>query len=427
MRSINIGILGLGTVGCGTAELLQRNAELISRRVGADIRIAAVVDLDLERPRPVSFPPESMTTDAHRVITDPDIDIIVEVIGGVHPAREFIIEALQQGKNVVTANKELIAKHGSEILDVAGRYGRDFLFEASVGGGIPIIGPLKSSLVANRIEKILGIVNGTTNYILTSMSSEGKDFADVLQEAQAMGYAEADPTSDVDGYDSAYKLAILSAIAFNTRIKIDDIYCEGISGISSKDIAYAAELGYVIKLLAVARPFNGQVEARVHPAMLPADHPLASVNDVFNAVWLRGDGVGDLMFYGRGAGSLPTGSAIIGDVVESARNIINGASGRISCTCFDKLDIRPISDISLKYYLRLQVADKPGVLASLAGVLGDHTVSISSVVQKSGGDMAELVIITHEVEEKNVQAAIGVLRKMNYVSEVSSLIRLEEE
>jgi len=251
--------------------------------------------------------------------------------------------------------------------------------------------------------------------------------ADVLQEAQAMGYAEADPTSDVDGYDSAYKLAILSAIAFNTRIKIDDIYCEGISGISSKDIAYAAELGYVIKLLAVARPFNGQVEARVHPAMLPADHPLASVNDVFNAVWLRGDGVGDLMFYGRGAGSLPTGSAIIGDVVESARNIINGASGRISCTCFDKLDIRPISDISLKYYLRLQVADKPGVLASLAGVLGDHTVSISSVVQKSGGDMAELVIITHEVEEKNVQAAIGVLRKMNYVSEVSSLIRLEEE
>ncbi|MDD4558132.1 MAG: homoserine dehydrogenase, partial [bacterium] len=267
----------------------------------------------------------------------------------------------------------------------------------------------------------------TTNYILTSMSSEGKDFADVLQEAQAMGYAEADPTSDVDGYDSAYKLAILSAIAFNTRIKIDDIYCEGISGISSKDIAYAAELGYVIKLLAVARPFNGQVEARVHPAMLPADHPLASVNDVFNAVWLRGDGVGDLMFYGRGAGSLPTGSAIIGDVVESARNIINGASGRISCTCFDKLDIRPISDISLKYYLRLQVADKPGVLASLAGVLGDHTVSISSVVQKSGGDMAELVIITHEVEEKNVQAAIGVLRKMNYVSEVSSLIRLEEE
>ncbi|MDD3925362.1 MAG: homoserine dehydrogenase [bacterium] len=427
MKRINIGILGLGTVGCGTAELLQRNAELISRRVGADIRIAAVVDLDLERPRPVSFPPEIMTTDARKVIADPDIDIIVEVIGGVHPAREFIMEALRQGKNVVTANKELIAKHGSEILDLAGELGRDFLFEASVGGGIPIIGPLKSSLVANRVEKILGIVNGTTNYILTKMSTEGLDFADVLQEAQAMGYAEADPTSDVEGYDSAYKLAILSAIAFNTRINISDIYCEGIRGISSKDIAYAAELGYVIKLLAVARPFNGQVEARVHPAMIPADHPLAAVNDVFNAVFLRGDGVGDLMFYGRGAGSLPTGSAIIGDVIESARNIINCANGRISCTCFDKLSIRPISDIELKYYLRMQVADEPGVLASLAGVLGDHAVSISSVVQKSGGDTAELVIITHEVAEKNIQAAIDVLSERDYVREVSSLIRLEEE
>ncbi|MCX6375996.1 MAG: homoserine dehydrogenase, partial [Armatimonadetes bacterium] len=312
---INIGIIGLGTVGCGALACLLDNKAEIECKVGSRVEVVKIADLDITTERPVKFDKSILTTDVNQVLDNPEIDIVIELTGVVKPAKEFILRALRNGKHVVTANKELVAKEGAEIFDEAAKRGLDFCFEGSVGGGIPIIASLKSSLAANKIEQVVGIVNGTTNYILTKMAHEGRDFADVLAEAQERGYAEPDPTNDIEGYDAKYKIAILAGIAFTCRVNVDDVYCEGITKITERDIENARELGYAIKLLAIAKRSGEAVQIRVHPTLIPAEHPLAAVNDVFNAIYVHGDFVGDVMFYGRGAGPRPTGSAVVGDVM----------------------------------------------------------------------------------------------------------------
>jgi homoserine dehydrogenase len=425
---IGVGIIGLGTVGSGTLKILLENSSLIEQKVGSRIEVVKIADINPDAGRGLSFDRKILTTDANEVLNSPEIDIVVELIGGVNPAKEFILQAIRNQKHVVTANKELIAKHGAEILGEAKKYGVDFYFEGSVGGGIPIILPLKTSLAANRITEVIGIVNGTTNYILTKMATEGRDFAEVLAEAQAAGYAEkVDPSSDIEGLDAKYKIAILASIAFTSRVNVDDVYAEGITRIAPKDIQYAQDLGYTIKLLAIAKQNNNQIEIRVHPTLIRLSHPLASVNDVYNAIYVRGDFVQDVMFYGRGAGSLPTGSAVAGDIMEIARNINLGATSRLPCTCFENKKIMPIEEIVTRYYMRMLVADRPGVLASIAKVFGDNNVSIASVVQKDlYGDNAEIVMVTHKVVESNFKNAIEEISNLPVVTEVSSWIRVEE-
>lgn len=425
---VKVGILGLGTVGSGVTKILLENEANIDQKVGREIEITKILDKDLTRERDIEVPQGIMTDNPEEVLENPEIDIIVEVIGGVNPAKEFITRAINSGKHVVTANKELVAKHGTELLDLAAENGVDLYFEASVGGGIPIIRSLKESLTANKIEEIMGIVNGTTNYILTKMTQEGVAFSDVLAEAQKRGYAEADPTADVEGYDAAYKLSILSAIAFSSRININDIYLEGISEVTQEDISYAQELGYVIKLLAIGKNVDGKIEARVHPTMIPNNHPLASVNDVFNAVFVKGDAVGELMYYGRGAGSMPTGSAIVSDVIDIARNIKHDANTRIACSCYQKKELKPMEEVSSKFYLRLGVIDKPGVLATVASILSENDVSIESVIQQGETQaVVPLVLVTHQVTEGDIQEALKEIKELKEVKEVSSLIRVEGE
>ena len=427
MNQINVGIVGLGTVGTGVLRVLTENKSEIERKIGSAIEVTRIADLDITTERPVKFDKSLLTTDVSQVLDDPAIDIVVEAIGGVHPAKEFILRALGTGKHVVSANKELIAKEGSEILQAADEAGLDFYFEGSVGGGIPIIRPLKESLAANKITEVMGIVNGTTNYILTKMALQGRDFAEVLAEAQKAGYAEPDPTSDIEGYDAKYKIAILASIAFTSRVNVDDIYCEGITKIGSRDIENADELGYTIKLLAIAKRNGEKMQIRVHPTLIPSTHPLASVNDVYNAIYVRGDFVQDVMFYGRGAGSLPTGSALAGDIMEIARNMKFKANGRLPCTCFDQRAVESMDEVVTRYYIRMLVADRPGVLAKIAGVFGENDVSIASVVQKDQlGGNAEIVMVTHQVAEKNFRRAIGAISDLDVVSEICSWIRVEE-
>ena len=424
---INIGIIGLGTVGTGALKALLENKSEIERKVGSRLEVVQIADLDIATERPVKFDKSIFTTDVSQVLDNPDVDIVVELIGGVHPAKEFILRALRNGKHVVTANKELIAKEGAEILDEASKRGLDFCFEGSVGGGIPIVRPLKTCLAANKIQEVMGIVNGTTNYILTKMTNEGRDFAEALAQAQKAGYAEADPTSDIEGHDAKYKIAILASIAFTSRVNVDDIYSEGITKVSRRDIEHARELGYVIKLLAIAKRNGEKIQIRVHPTLIPSAHPLASVNDVYNAVHIRGDFVQDVMFYGRGAGSLPTGSAVVGDVIEIARNINFNAGGRLPCTCFDRREVQAMDAVVTKCYIRMLVADHPGVLASIAKVFGDNDVSIASVMQKDlRGDNAEIVMVTHGVAERNFRRAIESIEKLPEVAEVCNWIRVEE-
>jgi len=424
---IRIGILGFGNVGAGAYQVLQENAAAIASKAGSTIEVARVADIDWDRPRPVDLPQSKRTTDARAVIADPDIDIIIETIGGTDPALDFVLSALRAGKSVVTSNKELIAKHGREILEEADARGLDIYFEGAVGGGIPIIQPLKQSLAANRIRSIVGIVNGTTNYILTQMAAGGRDFAQSLAEAQQKGYAEPDPTDDIEGNDAAYKLAILASIAFNSRAALEHIYREGISRVAPPDMVYARELGYVVKLLAIGRERGDAVELRVHPAFLPMSHPLAAVTDVFNAIFVEGSAVGRLMFYGRGAGAGPTGSAVVGDVIEVARNINHGATGRVPCTCFESRQVVPMDDVVTKHYVRMQVADRPGVLAKIAAVFGEEGVSLASVVQKAAtGAGAEIVWVTHEAKERAVRRSLDRIRALPEVTEVSSWIRVEE-
>ena len=424
---VKIGLLGCGTVGSGVYKVLQKNEASITNKAGAKLSIKRVLVKDKDEELVVDVPDEELTEDFTEILNDDEIEIVVELIGGVNPAREFVLQSLKNGKNVITANKELIAKHGEEILTTAEENGVDIYFEASVGGGIPIIKPLKSSLAGNKITKILGIVNGTTNYILTKMDEEGAEFDSVLKQAQELGYAEADPTSDIEGCDAAYKLAILSSIGFESRIDIDKVYVEGITGITKDDIAYAREFDYKIKLLAIGKEEEDGVEVRVHPTLIPEDHPLANVNDVFNAIFIEGDAIGETMFYGPGAGQMPTGSAVVGDIIEVARNIKLGSQGRLPCTCFENKKVKEPSEVETRYYIRLEVLDEPGVLGKITNLLGEYNVSMESVMQKGRSDQSvPLVLITHKVKEGDINAALEEISKLDPVKEVANLIRVEE-
>ncbi len=425
--SIQIGLLGLGVVGSGTVAVIERNREMIEKKIGCPICIRRIAVRDLNKPRLIQVDRRLLTTDPNEVLDDPKTDIVCELIGGVEPALSFVMRALKNGKHVVTANKEMIAKEGHGVLEEAARRNLDFQFEGSVAGGIPIIQPMKNALAANRIEELIGIVNGTTNYILTRMANERADFEQVLKEAQQRGYAEADPTNDIDGYDAQYKIAILSSIAFTSRVDVNSVYCEGIRKVTRADMDYAHELGYTIKLVGVTRKVDEQtVQVRVHPALLPLAHPLASTNDVYNAIYLRGDAVGDVMFYGRGAGSMPTGSAVVGDIIDVCRNIMLGATGRVGCTCFERKRIQPIEEVITRYYIRMQVADRPKVLAAIATVLGDHEVSIESVVQKSrAADLSEIVWVTHEVLERNMRNSLDEIARLPVVKSIENWMRVE--
>ncbi len=425
--TINIGIIGFGTVGAGAISILTDNATSIQQKVGSELRIKKVADLDITTPRPVTIDPAILTTNANEVIDDPEIDIVVETIGGVKPAGDFIRRALQNGKHVVTANKELIAKEGRTLLPLACDMKCDLAFEASVGGGIPIIGPMKSSLAGNEIVEVKGIVNGTTNYILTRMAREGLSYSEVLPDAQAKGYAEANPTADVEGHDAGYKITILSSIAFTSRADYSKVYTEGITNITSEDIRYADELGYVIKLLGIAKRMNGKMLVRVHPTFIPKNHPLANVNDVMNGIFVTGSAVGNVMFYGPGAGSLAAGSAVVGDVMDIARNINFGATSRIPCTCYDEREMLSMDHVRCKNYIRVRTEDKAKVLASISEAFGDNGVSIESVLQKMLPDStAEIVWLTHEADEPNTRRALEQIRALPVVKEVCNWIRVEE-
>ncbi len=425
-EEVRVGILGLGVVGGGTWQVLTGNSESVTQRVGMPIRVVRVADVDWDRDRDVHVPEDVRTTDAADVCEADDIDIVVETIGGTEPATDFVLEAIAHGKSVVTSNKEMMAKRGAEILDAAAEHGVDVEFEGAVGGTIPIIRSLKESLEANRIQEVTGILNGTTNYILTRMTAEGTAYDDMLTEAQRLGYAEQDPTNDVEGIDAKYKIAILSAIAFGHRISYDEIYNEGITQISPDDIDYATEMGYVIKLLATARRAGEQLDVRVHPALVPQDHPLAQVSGVFNAVWVVGDACDEVMLYGRGAGALPTGSAVAGDVMDCARNIISGTRSRVPCTCRGEADVKPIADVETRNYVRMRVRDRPGVLGSIATIFGQEGVSIQSVVQRGGSvnGLTEIVWIMHEGPERNLRSALGAIEQLGIVDQVCSVIRV---
>lgn len=423
---INIGLLGCGTVGGGVVKLLAKNQAAIATKTGSEIAIKRVLELDKDKCLRLGLPEEVITDRFEDILNDASISIVVELIGGIEPAYSFITAAMAKGKHVVSANKDLIAIKGKELFATAVENNVDFYFEASVAGGIPIVYPLKQSLAANQIQEIIGILNGTTNYILTKMSQEGRDYFEVLGEAQQLGYAESDPSADVGGLDAARKLAILSSIAFNSRVTLDDVFVEGITAITPRDIQYARELGYVIKLLAIAKEIDGKIQARVHPAFIPFNHPLAFVNGVFNAVFVRGDAVGEIMHYGRGAGEMPTASAVVGDIIEVGRNMAFNTTTRIGCTCYEDKEILPITELCAQYYIRMTVTDRPGVLAGIAGVFGAHQVSIETVVQKgSRGKMAELILITHLVKEQALQESLAVLRDMDIVGEINNVVRLE--
>lgn len=407
-EKVNVGLLGLGTVGSGVAEVLEANGAHIAERAGIPLVVKKALVRNLNRPRTVSICPP-LTTDPSDILADPEIDVVVEVLGGEEPALSYILAAMRAGKHVVTANKELLAKHGKELFTAARENQVDLYFEASVGGGIPMIRPLKECLAGNRIDKVYGIVNGTTNYILTQMAS-GKSYEDALKQAQAEGYAEADPYADVSGLDAARKIAILASIAFGARVTEKDVVRIGIERLSPLDLEYARELGYKVKLLARAQEIDGALEVRVHPALLPAHHPLASVDGVLNAIVVRGDAVGEVMFHGFGAGRLPTASAVVGDLIEVARNIKEGVRGRNKCTCFHQKAFYPASEMVTRYFLRLELADQPGVLAKVAAAFGQEKVSLAAVIQKRLTERgAEVVLVTHPAEERRFRNAVTAL------------------
>ena len=426
-RQVNVGILGFGIVGSGAYHILTDNAEQIEQRAGCPLVVAKVADIDWERPRPCVVSPQQRTTDAMAVVDDPGIDIIVETIGGVGIAQDLVLAAIARGKSVVTSNKELMAKHGERILAAARDQGVDVQFEGSVCGAVPVIRSLKEGLEANRIRQIKGILNGTTNYILTRMTEDGMPFGAALAEAQSLGYAEQDPTADVEGIDATNKIAILASIAFGLRVPVGEVHREGISHITPTDIRYAGELGYVIKLLAVAkRGGNGKLEVHVSPCFVPRTHPLASVSNVFNAVFIEGHACDQIMLYGRGAGSLPTGSAVVSDVMDCARNIVRGAQGRVPCTCEGTATLKSLDEIETSAYLRMTVKDRPGVLGKTATILGEEGVSIKSVIQpEAGGERAEIVWLTYATTEHKLRAACRRLEETDVVEEIAAVIRVE--
>ncbi|MGN0939156.1 homoserine dehydrogenase [uncultured Selenomonas sp.] len=427
-EAIKIGLLGSGTVGSGVVRVLKENMEEITARVGTHLVLAKVLVRDKKKPRPYLDGIE-LTDRVEDILEDEEISVVVEVMGGLHPAKEYMLRAMEAGKSVVTANKDVVAQFGQELFDMAEKHDVDFRFEASVGGGIPIIMPLKQCLTANRISEVLGIVNGTTNYMLTKMSEEGMSYDDVLKEAQEKGYAEANPSADVDGLDAARKAAILSSIAFNMRISLADVSVEGITKITPEDISYAKNLGYVVKLLAIGKETDDGINVRVHPVFLPKEHPLASVNGVYNAIFVRGNAIGEAMFYGPGAGSLPTASAVVADIIDVSRDIVTHSFGRLNCTCYREKVLCPIEKTQSSYYVRLLVEDKPGVLGAIATAFGNADVSLQSVIQtqRNGNEQAEIVAITHCVSHANILAALGVLKALPVVSEVRNLIRVEND
>jgi homoserine dehydrogenase len=431
VKTVRLGLLGLGTVGAGVVKILESQRAMLEERAGCRLLLAAVADTDLTRPREgLDITKLPMTNDANRVLTDPAVDVVIELVGGLEPARTFILKALAAGKHVVTANKALLAHHGSELYEEARRRGVTLAFEAAVAGGIPLIRSVKEGLVANRVLALAGIVNGTCNYILSKMTDEGLDFSMVLKEAQAHGYAEADPTLDIEGMDSAHKLQILVSIAFRTFIDLKDIHTEGITRVTAPDIEFARALGYRIKLLAIAKAADGGVEVRVHPTMIPAASPLAAVSGVFNAVFLTGDAVGDLMFYGRGAGQMPTASAVWSDALEIARRIahdIPALALDLPSVAPGALPLRPMASIRCCYYLRVMVLDRPGVLSRVAGILGDNDISIAHVIQKGRGtsEAVPVVMMTHEARERDMQTALAAIDRSPDVATATTMIRVE--
>lgn len=423
-KPIHIALLGLGTVGSGVYKLLSMRAQEMPQIAGAPIEISHILVRNANKERP-GVDAALLTDNWQDIVSDPEVSIVVELMGGMEPAHTYISEALAAGKNVVTANKDLMAVHGGELLDLAEQHHCDLQFEAAVAGAIPIIRPLKQCLAGNEISEIMGIVNGTTNYILTRMTQDGMEFDDALAMATELGYAEADPTADIEGYDAGRKMAIMASIAFHSRVTFEQVYTEGITNIHATDIRYAKEMGKAIKLLGVACNTPEGIEVRVHPMLIPDSHPLATVNDAFNAVFVHGDALDDAMFMGRGAGEMPTASAVTGDIIDTARNLLMGCTGRIGCTCYKELPVKAIDDIKSKYFIRLRVEDRPGVLAGVSGVLGNNGVSISQVIQKaSKGGSSDLVVITDTVRERHIRDALTILRSMSMVRDIASVIRV---
>jgi homoserine dehydrogenase len=425
-RVLRIGLLGCGTVGGGVVTLLHREADDIAARTGAKLEITRIAVRDLTRQRDLPVDPEVYTDDPLAVVEADDVDVVVEVMGGREPASTLIRRALELGKPVVTANKELVAHEGPELYAAAHAAGVDLAYEAAVAGAIPIIKPLKESLAGDRVTRVVGILNGTTNYILTRMTEEGADYAEVLADAQALGYAEADPTADVGGHDAAAKAAILASLAFDTTVHADDVFREGIERVSATDIRVADRLGYVIKLVGIASEQDDRIAVRVHPAFLPKTHPLASVREAFNAVYVEAEAAGELMFYGRGAGALPTGSAVVGDVIDVARNLLQTARGA-SETQHRAKALRPIEELQTQYYVLLDVEDEAGVLAEVASTFGANGVSIAQVWQEGDADSAQLVLITHRARESDLQATVTALGASSSVRSVASVLRVESE
>ena len=421
---IQAALLGAGTVGGGVYRLLQMRKEEMPFKVQAELEISRVLVRDASKKRD-GIPQEVLTEDWNGILEDPEIRIVIELMGGIEPARTYILQALEAGKHVVTANKDLMAEYGRELMEAAERRHCDLQFEAAVAGGIPIIRPLKECLAGNEITEVMGIVNGTTNYILTRMTEDGMDFADALKKAQELGFAEADPTSDIEGLDAGRKMAILASIAFHSRVTFSDVDVKGITRITAKDIQYAKEFGYTLKLLGVARNTDGEMEVGVFPMMIPSSHPLAHVKDAFNAVFVHGDAVDDAMFQGKGAGELPTASAVMGDIIAVARNMQYQCCGRIGCSCYRDLPMKSSGESRHRYFLRLIVEDRTGILAGVAGVLGNNYVSINQVIQKPAVDgVAELVVITDKVENRHLKDALVIFGQMSTIREVASVIRV---
>lgn len=425
-KPVKVALLGCGSVGSQVVRLLTEQASDLEARVGAPVELAGVAVRRLDAPREVEVAAELLTTDAQALVTRDDIDVVVEVIGGIEPARSLILSALEHGASVVTANKALLAEDGPTLYEAAAKAGRDLYYEASVAGAIPILRPLRESLAGDKVTRVLGIVNGTTNFILDKMDSSGAGFAEALDEAQELGYAEADPTADVEGFDAAAKAAILASLAFHTRVTADDVHREGISDVTAADVASARDMGAVVKLLAIVELRDGQVAARVHPVMIPREHPLASVREAYNAVFVESEAAGQLMFYGPGAGGSPTASAVLGDLVTVARNRLNHTTG-VGESAYAALPVRPMGETVTRYHVAIDVEDRAGVLAAVAQAFADHGVSIQIVRQEGRGDDAQLVVVSHSSTDAQLSATVEALRSMDIVRDVTSVMRVEGE
>ncbi len=433
-KNIYLGLIGFGNIGTGVVKLLKDNAEILEQRLGTRIILKKIVDINIETPRMVTVDPQLLSTDVNEILNDPEIDIVIELVGGYDPALRFLTDALKKGKHVVTANKALLATYGNELFQLAAKQQRNICFEASVGGTIPIIKTIREGLVANRIKSVLGIMNGTSNYILTKMTEEKEDFETVLKEAQKLGFAEADPTFDIEGIDTAHKLALVLTLAYGKRVPLKELYREGISGISQQDVEFAGELGYHIKLLAIARQHDELIEARIHPTMVPFHHLLANVNGNYNAFHIIGDASDSVFLSGQGAGMMPTASAVISDVIDISRDILKGTSWRIPARSFQEdviqdINLMPIENIMTHYYFRFSALDHPGVLSKIAGILAEGNISIATVIQKGRkkGQAVPIVMTTHKSQEKNIRQALEKIDRLDIVQGPTVLIRIEDD